>query len=169
MTYPDWKLQGFLSVPLLLVLAFVLNATCCSIVKLCLSLWDPCGLQHTRLPCPSLFPGVCSNSCPLSQWCHPTISSSVTSFSSCPQSFPALGSLPIRIFTIRVFASLHQVAKILGLQVQHQSLQKIFRVDFLYDWVVWSPCCPRDSEEPSLAPQFELTYYLNYIQSTLEN
>ena len=45
------------------------------------SLW-PHGVQHSRLPCPSLFPGVCSNSCPLSQWCHPTISSSVTAFSS---------------------------------------------------------------------------------------
>ena len=54
------------------------------------SLW-PHGLQHARLPCPSLSPGVCSNSCQLSQWCHPTISSSVTSFSSCPQSFPAPG------------------------------------------------------------------------------
>ena len=52
---------------------------------------QPHGLQHTRLPCPSLSPGVCSNSCPLSQWCHQTISSSVTPFSSCPQSFPASG------------------------------------------------------------------------------
>ena len=43
---------------------------------------QPYGLQHIRLPCPTLFPGVCSNSCPLSQWCHPTISSSVTPFSS---------------------------------------------------------------------------------------
>ena len=50
------------------------------------------GLQHARLPRPSLSPGVCSNSCPLTQWCHPTISSSVTPFSSCPQSFPASGS-----------------------------------------------------------------------------
>ena len=55
------------------------------------SLW-PHGLQHARLPCPSLFPRVCSNSCPLSWWCHPTISSSVVPFSSCPQSFPAWGS-----------------------------------------------------------------------------
>ena len=47
------------------------------------------GLQHTRLPYPSLSPRVCSNSCPLSQWCHSTISSSVAPFSSCPQSFPA--------------------------------------------------------------------------------
>ena len=54
------------------------------------SLW-PHGLQHTRLPCLSLSPGVCSNSCTLSQWCHPTISSSVAPSSSCPQSFPASG------------------------------------------------------------------------------
>ena len=57
----------------------------------------PHELQHTRLPCPSPSPGVCSNSCPLSQWCHPIISSSVTSFSSCPQSFPASGSFPMSL------------------------------------------------------------------------
>ena len=56
---------------------------------------QPHGLQHTRLPCPSPSPGVCSDSCPLSPWCHPTISLSVTPFSSCPQSFPASGSLPM--------------------------------------------------------------------------
>ena len=56
-------------------------------------LW-PHGLQHIRLPCPPLLPRVCSNSCPLSQWCHPTISSSVALFSSCPQSFPASGAFP---------------------------------------------------------------------------
>ena len=50
------------------------------------SLW-PHGLQHARLPCSSLFPGVCSNSCPLSQWCYLIISSSATSFSICLQSF----------------------------------------------------------------------------------
>ena len=54
-------------------------------------LW-PHGLQHTRLPCPSPAPGVYSNSCPLSRWCHPNISSSVIPFSSCLQSFPASGS-----------------------------------------------------------------------------
>ena len=53
---------------------------------------QPHGLQHTRPPCPSPAPGSCSNSCPLSRWCHPTISSSVVPFSSCPQSFPASGS-----------------------------------------------------------------------------
>ena len=54
----------------------------------------PRELQHTRLPCPSLSRKVCSNSCPLSQWCHPTISSSVTPFSSCLQAFPAPESFP---------------------------------------------------------------------------
>ena len=54
------------------------------------SLW-PHGLQHTRLPCPSPALGVCSNSCPLSKWCHPTISSSFVPFFSCLWSFPASG------------------------------------------------------------------------------
>ena len=55
----------------------------------------PHGLQHARLPCPSPSPGACSNSCPLSWWCHPTISSSDASFSFWPQSFPASGSFPL--------------------------------------------------------------------------
>ena len=55
--------------------------------------WWPQGLQHTRPYCPSQTPRVYPNSCPLSQWCHPTISSSVVPFSSHLQSFPALGSL----------------------------------------------------------------------------
>ena len=58
------------------------------------SLW-PHELQHTRLPCSSLSPRVCSNSCPMSQWCHPITSSSVTLFSSCPQSFSTSGSFPM--------------------------------------------------------------------------
>ena len=53
---------------------------------------QPHGLQHTRPPWPSPTPGVYPNSCPLSRWCHPTISSSVVPFSSCSQSFPASGS-----------------------------------------------------------------------------
>ena len=56
---------------------------------------QPHGLQHTRLPCPWPTPGACSNSCPLNRWCHPTISSSVIPFSSCPQSLPASGSFPV--------------------------------------------------------------------------
>ena len=58
------------------------------------SLW-PYGLQHIRPPCPSPTSGACSNSCPSSQWCYPTISSFVVPFSSCLQSFPASGSFPM--------------------------------------------------------------------------
>ena len=61
------------------------------------SLW-PHGPQHTRVPCPSLHPGDCSNSCPLSWWCHPTISSSVFPFSSRLQSSSASGSFPVSQF-----------------------------------------------------------------------
>ena len=60
----------------------------------------PHGLQHTRLPCPSLSPRVCSNSCPLSQWCIQP-SSSDSAFSSCPQSFPASGSSPVSALRVR--------------------------------------------------------------------
>jgi len=78
------------------------------------------GLQ---LPCPSSTPGAYSNSCPSSRWCHPTISSSVVPFSSHLQSLPASGSFPM--------SSLHQVAKVLEFQLQHQPFQWIFRTDFL--------------------------------------
>ena len=64
------------------------------------SLW-PHGLQHARLPCSSPTLGVYSTSCPLSRWCHPTISSSVIPFSSCLQSCPASGSFPVsQLFTL---------------------------------------------------------------------
>ena len=66
-----------------------------SFAQLCLTLCNPCGLQHTRPPCPSPTPGVYPNSCPSSWWCHPTISSSVVSFSSCPRSLPASESFPM--------------------------------------------------------------------------
>ena len=66
--------------------------SCCSVVSDSLRLH---GLQHAGLPCPSLSLGVCSNSCPLSPWCYPTISSSVIPFSSCLQSFPESGSFPM--------------------------------------------------------------------------
>ena len=85
------------------------------------ALW-PCGPQHARLPCPSPTRGACSNSCPLSQWCHPTISSSVVPF-SCLQSFPASGSFPVSQFfasggqSIRVSAS----ASVLPMNIQDLS------------------------------------------------
>ena len=93
-------------------------------------------------------PITCSNSCLLSRWCHPIISSSVIPFSSCLQSFPASGSFPMSQF----FTSVSQK---LELQLQHQSFQWIFRTDFLWDWLVWSPCSPRDLWESSATPQFK--------------
>ena len=73
-----------------------------SSVQFCLSVGSlslrPHGLQHARLPCPSLSPRACSNSCPSNLWCHPTISSSVIPVSSRLQSFPASGSFPISQF-----------------------------------------------------------------------
>ena len=86
------------------------------------SLW-PHGLQHPRFPCPSPPPGACSNSCPSCLWCHPIISSSVVAFSSCLQSFPASAS-----FLMKRPLS-HQVARVL--ELQHQSFQWMFRIDFL--------------------------------------
>ena len=86
------------------------------------SLW-PHRLQHTRLPNPSPSPRACSNSFPLSQWCHPTISSRVVPL-SCLRSFPASGCF-------KWVSSSHQVAKLSELQLQHQSFQWIYRIDFL--------------------------------------
>ena len=83
------------------------------------------GLQHTRLLCPPLPPAVWSDSCPLSQWHYPNISSSVALF-SCPQSFPAQGHF-------QGVGSLHQVVNILELQLQHQSFQRRFRVDSIFN------------------------------------
>ena len=78
------------------------NWVCCLTIQFsCLVVSDslqPHGLQHTRLPCPSSTPRVCSNPCPSSLWCHPTISSSVVPFSSCLQSSPASGSFPMSQF-----------------------------------------------------------------------
>ena len=94
-----------------------------SVAQSCPTLW-PHGLQHARTPCPSPTPGVYSNSCPLSQWCHPTLSSSVVPLSSCLQSFPASG-------LFKWVSSSHQLAKVLESQLQHQSFSWIFRTDFI--------------------------------------
>ena len=81
------------------------------------SLW-PRGLQHTRLPCPSLSPGV-TQICPLSHWCHPIISSSVTPFSSCPQSSsPATVSFPVSQFFASGGQSIGASASILSMNIQ---------------------------------------------------
>ena len=104
----------------------------------------PHGLQHTRPPCPSPTPRAYSNSCPLSQWCHPTIYRPPLAF-----------NLSQHHGLFQWVSSFHQVAEVLEFQPQHVSFQWIFRTDFLEDGLVWSPCCPRDSQEPSPTPQFK--------------
>ena len=85
---------------------------------------QPHESQQARPPCPSQTPRVYSNSCPSSQWCHPAISSSVVPFSSCPLSLPTQG-------LFQWVNSSHQVAKVLELQLQHQSFQWTPRTDLL--------------------------------------
>ena len=87
----------------------------CSVV--CDPLW-PRGLQHPRLPCPSPTPRACSNSCPSSWWCHPTISSSVIPFSSCLQSFPESGSFPRNQFFASGGQSNGASASVLPINIQ---------------------------------------------------
>ena len=109
---------------------------------------QPRGLQHARLPCPSPTPGAYSNSCPLSQWCHPISSSFVISFSSHLQSFPASGSFPLTKF----FASGDQSigvsdsASVLPMNIQHW---------FPLRWTGLISLRPRDSQECSPTPQFK--------------
>ena len=97
---------------------------------------QPYGLQHARPPYPSPTPGVYPNSCTLSWRCHPTISSSVTPFSSCLQSFPASGSFPMS----QLFASGGQSRVSASASVLPMNTQD------------WSPCSPRDSQESSPTP-----------------
>ena len=103
--------------------------------------------SNTPCPCPSLSPGVCSNSCPLSWWCHPDISPSVSPF------FLLAFNLSQHQDLFQWISSSHQMAKVL--ELQHRSFRWIIRLDFLLDWLVWFPCCPRDSQESYPAPQFE--------------
>ena len=78
----------------------------------------PHGLQHASLPCLSPTPGACSNSCPFSQWCHWTISSSVVPFFSCLQSFPASGSFPMSQFFASSGQSIEASASVLSMNIQ---------------------------------------------------
>ena len=80
---------------------FILITACYQLLLLLLSCLWPHGLQHIRLSCPSPSLWTCSNSCSLSLWCHPTISSSVIPFTTCPQSFPASGTFLMNRLCIR--------------------------------------------------------------------
>ena len=108
---------------------------------------QPYGLQHARLPCPSPTPRACSNSCPSSWWCYPTISFSVAPFASCLQSFTKSGSFPVS----RLFTSGGQS---ITASASDQSFQWIFRtISFRIDWLdLYSP---RDSQKSSPTPHFK--------------
>ena len=115
----------------------------CSVVS---DFLRPHGWQHTRFFCPSQACGVCSILCPLSQWCHPTISSSVPHFSSCPQSFPASESFPMSDLSALGVQSIGASASVLPMNLQGW---------FPLELTIWSPCSPRVSQVSSPAPQFE--------------
>ena len=100
--------------------------------------------QHTRPRCPSPTSCVHSNSRPLSQWCHPAISSSVVPFSSCPQSPPASESFPMS-----------QLFAWGGQSTGDSALASFLPKKSLQNGLVVSPCSPRDSQESSPIPQFK--------------
>ena len=105
-TLEPWMLQSRASCHLSWIIVSVINCNCLILLRLliivffvvvqsCLTLWDPMDCKHARLPCTSQSARACSNSGPLSRWCHPTISSSLVPFSSCLLSCPASGSFPM--------------------------------------------------------------------------
>ena len=101
------------------------------------------GLQHARLPCPSQSPRVCSNSCSLTQWCPPAISSSVVPFSSCLPSFPSSGSFPVSAWGFQFFHILTNTYNFIFFNISHPNgcellLQYSFDLYFpgnLWCWV----------------------------------
>ena len=112
--------------------------------------------RHVRLPCPS-SPGACSNSCPLCQWCHPTISSSVVPFSfSCLQPFPASGSYLMSWFFTSGGQSIGASA---SASVLLNNIQ-----DWFQDWLVWYPYSSRHSQKSSPTPQFKT---INFVMLNL--
>ena len=117
----------------------------CSVVSNSLR---PRGLQHSRPPCPSPTPRVCPNSCPLSLWCHPTVSSSVIPLSSCLQSSPASESFPM-----------NQLFALGGQSIGVSASTSVFPMNtqdwYPLGWTGRSPCSPRDSQESSPTTQFK--------------
>ena len=121
---------------------------CCLVPKLCPTLCNPMDCGSARLPCPSRSPGVCSTHGrwvgDASQPLHPLSSPSLPAF-----------SLSQHQGLFQWVSSSHQAAKVLELQLQHRSFKWILRIDFLEDWLILSPSCPRDSEDCSPTPHFK--------------
>ena len=116
----------------------------CSVVSNSVTPWTAACQASLSITNSRVYP----NSCPLSGWCHPTISSSLVPFSSCPQPFPASGSSQMS----QLFAS---GGPSIGVSASTSVLQWTPRTDLLQDRLVGSPCSPRDSKESSPTPQFK--------------
>ena len=117
---------------------------CCSVAKLYPTLCNPLDCSMPGFPVPEFAQIYVHWISDVIQPSHPLS----------PLSLPALNLSQHQGF-FQWVGSLHQVVKVLELQLQHQTFLWIFRVDFLEDWLVWSPCCPRDSQESSPEPQYK--------------
>ena len=120
-----------------------------SVAQSCPALCNPMDCSTPGLPVHSQLPELAQTHL---HWVSDSIQSSHSLSSPSPPAF----SLSQHQDLFQWVSSLHQVAKVLEFQLLHQSFQWIFRTDFLYDWLVWSPCSPRDPEESSPTPQFKI-------------
>ena len=120
----------------------------CLVAKLCPTLCNPMNCSTPGLPVHHQLPEFTET---YVQWVSDAIQPSHPLSSPCPPAF----NLSQHQGLFKWVSSLHQVAKVLQFQLQHQSFLWIFRVDFLQDWLVWSPCSPSNSQESSPTPQFK--------------
>ena len=132
-----WFLSLLVTVVPVVRALWVARDNCCSVTSNSLRSHR---LQHARLPCPSLSPRICSNSCPSTKWCRPMMSSPVAPFSSSPQSFSASGSFPMSQLFSSGGQSIEASASVLPMNIQGISLIKMD----IY-WFTWiqkcKPCC----------------------------
>ena len=120
---------------------------CCSVAQSCLTLCDPMNCNMPGFPVHHHLPELAQTH---AHW----VSDAIQLFHFLSSPSPAF-YLSHHQGLFRWVCSSHQVAKILGFQLQHQSLQWIFRTDFFRDWLVWTPCSPRDSQESPPTSQFK--------------
>ena len=135
--------------------------------KPCPTLCNSHGLQHARLPCPSLAPWVCSNSSPLSEWCHPTTSPSVTPFSSCPRFFPAFSSVQ-SLSHVLLFATPWTAAHQASLSITNsQSLLKLMPIESVMPSSHLILCHPLLLPPPASDLTFITRYNHNWVSFPL--
>ena len=124
----------------------ILKVCCCSIIQLCLTLCNPMDCSTPGFP-------VLYHFLELAQTHVHWVSDAIQQFRPLSSPFSPAFNLSQHQDLFQWVGSLHQVVKVLD--IQHQSFQWIFRVNFFQNWLVWSPCCPRDSQEFSPTPQFK--------------